>query len=119
AGTDRDLDGFDRQPVRLQKRFALLAGEYAGSGTDRAHTTGPESTGDPQTILGRSVVQQAPDVARIEGIAAAAAVHERNRIHSRTQTDLVVDQHGSVRTARYQAGAGAEPSEEHGLTPRG
>src|SRR5947208_2253862 len=65
---------FDFQAVFAQKRLALRTGKDARRRADGADATGPQGAGDAQAVFGGHAVQEAVDVARVEGVAAAARV---------------------------------------------
>ena len=82
ARKSQELQSFDPEAVRAQKIFALGPRKDTGGCPDGTHATGTQSTRHAQAVLGVKIMEQAPDIARIESITAAAAVHERDRVRA-------------------------------------
>src|SRR4051812_49140579 len=91
--------------------LALGAGEDAGSGANRADTTGAQGTGDAQAVLHTQAVQHSVDETRVEGIAAAAAIDVVDGIGPRAQSAAGVYQDGAFTTHRDDHHAGPELAE--------
>ena len=78
---------FDRNLVPVQELVGLGAGEDAGGGADRAHAARPHGAGELQAVELGEAVEQAGDVAGVEGVAAAGAVDEVDRIGAEPDPD--------------------------------
>ena len=72
-------------PQRVPHRNASHSGRVKTPGVVPIgpHAARPEGAGAAQAVLRPQAVQQAVDVAGVEGVAAAAAVHERHGIRRR------------------------------------
>jgi hypothetical protein len=63
-------------------------------------------------------VEQPVDVAGVEGVAAAAAVHELDRVRPRPQPHALADDHRPIAAEGDDGGSGAHAAERLGLAQR-
>ena len=89
----------DRQLVPGDEGVGLGAGEDAGRGADGADATGTDGAGELQAVELGQAVEQAGDVAGVEGVAAAGAVDEGDRVGAQPDPEVVGDGDGPVLAA--------------------
>src|SRR5262249_33658718 len=91
---------FDPQRVFPQELLALRLAEDARGRAHGADAARSQGAGQPQATLSVQVMEQAAEEARIESIAAAAAVHEVDRKNAGLEANPLGHQDGAVAAHR-------------------